>query len=199
MVDFQGRPKALYFYARRFWAPVLICLGPAGPNRNAFVINDTPSSLIVEARFQLLDMKGCILDQSQSPVSVSPYSTASVSLPRDLLNPVCPEKSILHMTVCQEDHLLSENTCLFIPDKYAQLRPLDMDITAESIDRRSLRYTLQSRWFVKDIEIVLDPAAVLSDNFFDLLPGRRYQIIAEFPDCAPDIRHPIILRSSCRA
>ncbi|HML74030.1 MAG TPA: hypothetical protein PKB02_05995 [Anaerohalosphaeraceae bacterium] len=199
MLDFQGRPKALYFYARRFWASVLICLGQTGPARNGYIVNDTPSPLTAQARFQLLDIKGGILDQSQSPVSVSPYSTASITLPRDLLNPVCPEKSILHMAVYQEDVLLSENTYLFTPDKYARLRPLDMDITVESIDRRSLHYTLQSRWFVKDLEIVLDPSAALSDNFFDMLPGRRYQVRAEFPECAPDIRHPLILRSSCRA
>lgn len=199
MLDFLGHPKALYFYARRFWAPVLICLGPAESNRNAFVINDTSCSLIVQTQFQLLDIKGSILDQSQSPVSVGPHSTASVSLSRDLLNPSCPEKSILHMAVYQQDILLSENTYLFTPDKYAQFRPLDVDITVEPVDHRSLQYTLQSRWFVKDLQIILDPAAVLSDNFFDMLPGRRYQIRAHFPNQAPDTRHPFILRSSCRA
>ncbi|MEN6308381.1 MAG: hypothetical protein ABFD91_11550 [Anaerohalosphaeraceae bacterium] len=199
MLDFQSYPKALFFYARRFWAPVLICLGPAGPTRNAFLINETPSSLIVQARFQLLDMKGGILDQSQSPVSVSPYDVASITLPRDLLNPVCPEKSILHMAVYHEDHLLSENTCLFTPDKYAQLRPFDLDITIESIDRSRLQYRLVSRCFVKDLEIALDQPVNLSDNFFDLLPGRRYEIIAEFPDAAPNLRRPFVLRSSCRA
>ncbi|MBN2512767.1 MAG: hypothetical protein JXB18_07505 [Sedimentisphaerales bacterium] len=199
MLDFQGYPKALFFYARRFWAPVLICLGPTGPARNAHIINDTPSPLIAQAQFQLLDMKGSILDQSQSPVSVSPYGTASIPLPRDLLNPVCPEKSILHLAVYQDDQRLGENTYLFTPDKYAQLRPLDLDITIETIDRWSLRYTLQSRWFVKDLEIVPDPPAVLSDNFFDLLPGRRYQIRAEFPVPNPDMRRPLRLRSSCRA
>jgi hypothetical protein len=113
MLDFQGRPKALFFYARRFWASVLICLGQTGPARNGYIVNDTPSPLTAQARFQLLDIKGGILDQSQSPVSVSPYSTASITLPRDLLNPVCPEKSILHMAVYQEEVLLSENTYLF--------------------------------------------------------------------------------------
>jgi beta-mannosidase len=203
MIDYRSIPKALYFYARRFFAPVLICFAPirrdsSMPDKSIIVINDSGEPLAAQVVIEQLDMKGRVVDSSTYPITVSPFSRTTLRTPaREFILPVCPEKTLLRLAVLRDSTILSENVYLYEPDKYLEYRPLNIDIEVVQRDEKTLSYQLESRSFVKDLQIVLDETATLSDNFIDLLPNRTYEIIAKFANPAPCITHPIILRSAC--
>lgn len=203
IIDYRGIPKALYFYAQRFFAPILICFAPirrgaSAPDKSIIVINDCRQPLAAQVVIEQLDMKGRVVDSSEYPITVSPFSRTILRTPaREFISPVCPEKTLLHLAVLRDSAILSENVYLYEPDKYLEYRPLDIDIEVIQRSPKTLSYTLESRSFVKDLQLVLDEPATLSDNFLDLLPNRRYEIVAEFANAAPSITHPIILRSVC--
>jgi beta-mannosidase len=203
MIDYRGVPKALYFYARRFFAPVLICFTPirqdnSTPDKSIIVINDSRQPLAAQVVIEQLDMKGRVIDASAYPITVVPFSHTTLRTPaREFLSPVCPEKTILRLAVLRENAILCENVYLYEPDKYLEYRPLDIDIEVIQRDEKRLSYVLQSRFFVKDLQLIFDVPATLSDNFLDLLPNRSYEITAEFAAAAPLATRPIILRSVC--
>jgi beta-mannosidase len=202
MIDGGGTPKALYYYARRFFAPVLICLAPvrrdksSEPQQSIVIINNSPAMLTGQVVIEQMDMKGRIVDSSRYPITVAPFSVSRPATPaREFTAPICPEKNILRLAIVQEDCVLGENIYLYQPDKYLEYRPLEVEIEVIQHDERTLSYTLQSRCFVKDLQLIPSRPAALSDNFFDLLPRRTYEITATFADrTQPDL--PLVLRSA---
>lgn len=204
MIDCNGTRKALYYYARRFFAPILICkastfrTGAAAPEQAIVIVNESERMLIAEVLMEQLDMKGRVIDRSSYPITVSPFSRTRPAAPaREFICPVCPEKTILRLAVVQDNDILCENIYLYQPDKYLEYRPLEIDIEIIRQNETTLQYTLQSRYFVKDLQLIPGEKASLSDNFFDMLPNRTYNITAVFDHPAAQ-NIPLTLRSACR-
>jgi beta-mannosidase len=207
MVDFAGRPNALYFYAGRSFAPVVICLtGKKDPQADnlpsypdaAVVINDRPDPLTGEVVFELLDMQGRPLDAGKLPIAVGPYSkSTAILLSHAFVKPTFPEKTILRLAAAADGRMMCENLYLYVPDKYAAFKPMEIDLAIHPRNEKRLLLNLKSRYFVRDLEIVPFQQAHLSDNFFDLLPGREYEVTADFPEPIARPDTPFILRSAC--
>jgi beta-mannosidase len=207
MLDFAQKPNALYYYAKRAFTPVLVCLTEQKASEQtgwpflpptAVVVNDRPDSLMGRILFELLDMKGQILDAGEFPVMIGPYSrSANINLPRAFLNPTFPEKNILRLTVADHQQQLCENLYLFGPDKYISFKPLEIDLSIHPVNENKMILGLKSRYFVKDMELVPPQNADITNNFFDLLPGRDYEVAVNFAE--PLIRHdtPWTIRSTC--
>jgi beta-mannosidase len=207
MLDVAQKPNAMYYYAKRQFAPVLVCLAeqqaseqtsPSPLSPVAAVINDRSDPLMGRIVFELMDMKGQILDAGEFPIVIGPYSRSSnIILPRAFLNPTFPEKNILRLAVCDHQQVICENIYLFVPDKYASFKPLDITISIQPVTEQKIILGLKSRYFVKDLELVPAQNARLENNFFDLLPGRDYEITVNFtePLIRPDA--PWKLRSVC--
>jgi beta-mannosidase len=207
MLDFAEKQTAMYFYAKRSLAPILICLTDkkdlqsdiqlSYPNA-AVVVNGSAEPLTGNVVFELLDMKGRMLDTSEFPMSIGPCSkSTAIVLPRAFLEPLFPEKSILRLAVVGNNQMICENLYGYVPDKYAAFKPMEIDLTIRPVTEKKVLLDLQSRYFVKDLEIVPVQNAHLSDNFFDLLPGRTYEVTIDFaePITRPDT--PFVLRSVC--
>ncbi len=207
MMDFAGKPNAMYFYAGRAFAPVLICLtGKNDPQTgkspsysdSAIVINDRPEPLTGSAVFELLDMKGQLLDAGKLPIAVGPYSKSTpILLPHAFLMPTFPEKNILRLAVVTDNQLLCENLSLYVPDKYAAFKHVEIDLAIHPVNEKRILLSLKSRYFVKDLEIAHSRQAHLGDNFFDLLPGREYKVMADFAEPIARLDTPFVLRSVC--
>jgi|GEM_PF-3124099 len=207
MMDFAGRPNAMYYYAGRAFTPVLICLtGKKDPQTGkslsysdaAIVINDWSEPLTGNAVFELLDMKGRLLDAGKLPIAVGPYSkSTAIFLPHAFLKPTFPEKNILRLVVVTDNQLMCENLYLYVPDKYAAFKHMEIDLAIHPVNEKKILLSLKSRYFVKDLEIAHSRQAHLGDNFFDLLPGREYKVMADFAEPIPRLDTPFVLRSVC--
>jgi beta-mannosidase len=207
MMDFAGRPNVMYFYAKRAFAPVLICLTgkndpqtgkPPSYSDAAIVINDWSEPLTGNAVFELLDMKGRLLDAGKLPIAVGPYSkSTAILLPHAFLKPTFPEKTVLRLAVVTDNQLICENLYLYVPDKYAPFKPMEIDLIIHPVNEKRILLSLNSRYFVKDLEIAPFQQAHLGDNFFDLLPGREYKVMADFAEPIARLDTPFVLRSVC--
>jgi beta-mannosidase len=205
MLDFAQKPNAMYYYAKRGFAPVLVCLteqqaseqiSPSSFSPAAMIINDQSDPLMGRIVFELLDMKGQVLDAGEFPVVIGPYSrNANIILPRAFLNPTFPQKNLLRLAVWDRQQQVCENIYLFVPDKYALFKPMEIDLSIRPVSEQKILLGLKSRYFVKDLELVPPQNAEMENNFFDLLPGRHYEVAVTFsePLIRPDA--PWILRS----
>jgi beta-mannosidase len=207
MLDFSQKPNAMYYYAKRGFAPVLVCLtqqqaseqtSPSAVSPAAVIVNDRPESLMGRIVFELLDMKGQILDAGEFPVVIGPYSrNANIILPRAFLNPTFPQKNLLRLSVWDRQQPVCENIYLFVPDKYVLFKPMEIDLSIRPVSERKILLGLKSRYFVKDLELVPAQNADIDNNFFDLLPGRDYEIAVTFTEPLIRADAPWILRSVC--
>ena len=204
MLDFVQKHNAVYYYVKRGFAPVMVCLTTKNHVRQSTdclsaavaIINDRAESLTGRLVLELLDMKGQTLDTAEFTVLISPYSKSTeIILPRAFLNPIFPEKNVLRLAVV-EQQLTAENLYLYMPDKYIKFRPMEIDFNLHPISNREILLKLKSRYFVRDLEMVPPQDAYLGDNFINLLPGRDYEIPVCFAEPIIRLDAPWLLRSA---
>ena len=162
------------------------------------VANDTAQSVTASLAAQLLDTDGNVLDQTSLPTAVSPYSTSTPQkLPKNFVCPTDPAASLLHITLAKDEKPLAENVFLYMPDKYIN-RP-DPKIQYQlRRDGEQWKLGLSCQKPAKDVRITVAAAATLSDNFFDMFPGRRYEVVIITDHNLAALPDAITLRSAAQ-
>jgi len=188
-LDYTAKPKALYYYARRFFSSVLLAVVPrldtAVLNKPApltvVAVNDTDKPVTGKILANLIDLHGTIIDKVDLPLAVGPFSASqSVHLPRAMTIPDNPEKNALHLQLQAHDTTLAENLYLYLPDKYIDWPRPQVTQKITPIAQNKVLLTLRSDVLVKDLRIEAADTTRLSDNFLDLLPETQTQIEMQF-------------------
>ncbi|HEX41306.1 MAG TPA: glycoside hydrolase family 2 protein [Phycisphaerales bacterium] len=192
-VDVDGRPKALYYYARRFYAPVLVTIVPcldepttglARPLRPeaVVVVNDSPATITATLEARLLHLTGRLLDRITFPVLVGPFSVSTpLKLPRALVTPDASRCCALHLLLKQDDTAIARNLFLYVPDKHIQWPPANISAHTERLTDTVWEVALTADAVAKDLRITSEPPAAFSDNFLDVIPPRPAKIHVTYP------------------
>jgi len=181
-IDYYGHPKALYYYAKRFFEKLTVTFLPKFENTkantppmlrvmHAAVINDCPQPLTAILNCKLIDLFGKCIDQLTLPLSIGPFSTSlPIKLPKAFDVPKEPEKSALHIVVEKHGKKKAENLFLYLPDKYIKWPRAKIEKKMEQTDEKQWNLTLKANAIVKDLHIAIAGSTPFSDNFIDLIP-----------------------------
>lgn len=184
-MDYYGRWKALHYFARRFFAPVLLSCCEEGTltqrtNTNAQmredaveksirlnVSNETMEEQQVEARWALRNAKGETLKEGVETANV-PALTAQW-----FAKHAFPEADLYGDYVSYElwigGERISSGTVLFCAPKHFKFIDPELALTAEGD-----RITVSAKAYARMVEIVCeDGDVVLEDNYFDLNADSR--------------------------
>lgn len=177
-IDYAGRWKALQYYARRFYADLLISPHLEDGQLNLYVVSDrttaTPANIVVS----LMDFEGRVLMSKNQAVTVAPLqSTSYLSLPVSDLLPGKETKTV--MLFCEllvEGQAVSSNAYFFEP--YKNLSLPTPQIKSDVVrTRHGFKITLTSEALARAVYLsVRERDGFFSDNYFDLLPGRKVEI-----------------------
>jgi beta-mannosidase len=150
-VDYFGRWKALQYYARRFYSPVLVSPHAEGGNINFHIVSDKAEATPAELVVTLLDFDGHALSENRKTVEVAPLASKSyLSLPADGLLRGHDTKAIfLNCELLVGGKTVSSNRVFFRPFKELTL---PVYLSAEGLD------------------------GSFSDNYFDLIPGKEVKV-----------------------
>jgi beta-mannosidase len=177
-VDYFGRWKALQYYARRFYAPVLLSPHVEGGEVKVYVVSDRTEPLRAELRVRLLDFDGRALSETTNPVEVAPlasgaYQTLSVNT---LLQGQDPSKVFLHCELLEGGLPVSSNTVFFKPFKELRL-PAPNVSTQVARAAGGTVVTLSADTLARGVYLSAEGLeGSFADNFFDLLPGRKLSV-----------------------
>lgn len=180
-IDYFGRWKALHYFAKRFFAPVLLSCEEEGvltssmnvneenrTLRNAArfcVTNETRNRFCGKIRWSLRDAKACILEAGEYDVDAAALSAAPfpwIEFP-DSDGRTC----YLSYELWQEDTLISHGTSLFVPPKHFDFLNPELELSVEDGE-----ITVKASAFAKGVEIGNDSGdLLLSDNYFDMDAG----------------------------
>ena len=184
-IDYYGRLKALHYYAKRFYSPVLIsCTETGETTTRPFVImepdyydyatkaslsitNDTRDTVSGVARGYLRNSRGEILESFEFGVCVEPFSV--LHLPEldfnktDVLNNYYSYELLINgETVC-------EGSVLFTAPKHFKFVDPELSARIEGDE-----IVVSASAYARSVEIYSDDCDfVLSDNFFDINGGER--------------------------
>ena len=183
-IDYGGRWKALHYYAKRFFAPVMISCKEEGwmtqeanMNRQHFafeksirlnVANETLEDRKIKVCWQLRNQKAEILRLEEQEITVPALSAVwleKTELPHvDVFTQYVSFQAIEVKDGEEKAHVLSEGTVIFSYPKY--FRYEEPCLTWEK-EGNKIRVTASS--YAKSVEILNEEEdLVLSDNYFDL-------------------------------
>lgn len=171
-IDYFGRWKALHYYAKRFYSPVLLSLDDSDISALKFNIsNETLSAVSGEVYWYLRDNKSEILDSGHFSASVNAMSACDFA-PIDLSKLLSTEhdKRTRYIEYRLEigGNTVSRGSTLFARPKTFEFIPPNVEISAEDIGD-SWEITLKSDVFTKSVCLDLtDRDAVFDDNWFDI-------------------------------
>lgn len=194
-IDYYGRLKALHYYAKRFYEPVLISCEETGETTTRpFVImayedfdyetkvklsitNDTLSTVKAKAYGYLRNSLGEILEKQEYDVEVKPLSVFTLDeldfKKTDVLN------NYYSYELISDGRILSEGTVLFTAPKHFKFQNPELSAYIDGDE-----IVINAKAYARSVEIYsLDSDFILSDNFFDMNAGeKRVKILEGKPE-----------------
>ncbi|MBR3532925.1 MAG: glycoside hydrolase family 2 protein [Clostridiales bacterium] len=182
-IDYYGRWKALHYYARRFFAPVMISCEEEGlltqslnVNAEPFevrkairlnVTNETLSERRGVVRWQLRDADSKVLREGSQDIEIPPVSSVwqdTVELPEAELY-----EDYVSFQYIEDGQIVSEGTVLFCPPKHFRFKDPGLRVEAEGDE-----IVVSAGGYAGSVEIRNDnDDLVLTDNFFDMNGGTK--------------------------
>jgi beta-mannosidase len=177
-VDYFGRWKALQYYARRFYSPVLLSPHVEGGQVRLYVVSDRTEPVAADLRVCLLDFDGRALSDTTNPIEVAPLQSKTYQmLPvAALLRGQDPSKVFLHCELMAGGRAISSNNVFLRPFKELSLPAANVS-TQVSHNRGATTVTLSTDKLARGVYLSAEGLeGSFADNFFDLLPGRKTTI-----------------------
>lgn len=192
-IDYQGRPKALYYYAKRFFAPVITTVSAQNGSLVASIINHAGRPLTGFFTCRLCDMNFRPIDEFKRPVSIIPNATASFSLPQSFTLPEKPEDCFLFLLLEDDKTAIAQNCFFYLPDKYINWPEAKIEFQSERCNDREWLLKLKALSAIKDLYVDTPFDADLSDNFFDLLADKLKTVTIRTKEVIDDLPKKISL------
>ena len=182
-IDYYGRWKALHYYAKRFFAPILLSCREEGmmtqnTNVNAQpfqmeksvtfnVSNETPEDKVVRVVWAVRDRFGGILQKEETELSVPALS--SVWMEKRELPDMKIREEYISYDLFEDDRWVSGSTVILTLPRF--FRYEDPQLTVESGDGEVI---VRAKAYAKSVEIRnRNEDLVLEDNYFDMNAGER--------------------------
>jgi beta-mannosidase len=181
-LDYYGRWKALHYYARRFYAPILVSPHQEQGNVAVYIVSDKTTPMVATLRVRIMTFDGKMLSDKSQPVTIAPlaskvYQTIPMlditNLPDSDLGKVFAVTDLL-----VDNKIISSNELFFVPKKDMQLPQAKIDSTLAQGGAAG-RYTLHlaSPVLAKSVYVSFGNVdAKPADNYFDLLPGQAMDL-----------------------
>lgn len=168
-IDYFGRWKALHYYAKRFFSPILLSVCEEGTKVELNVSNETLNIFKGRIIWKLRDNTSTIITQGSREVSLDALSAVNFDILDfdGLLDSRSKKMSTyFEYSLVQDEKLISLDTVLFVPEKHFKfLNPNFEFEVSEKEDKFVI--TLTSKSFARNVEIRLsDMDCKFSDNYF---------------------------------
>lgn len=182
IVDYDGIPKAAWYAARKFFAPVSLLLYPRNDDETEICIsNTTRTRFSGTVRIAVHSVMGECIHSETIRAEVSPYACQCVKTlrvgGRFAPNVILPNRKRWYYVSASVWELpLSETFRFFCEYKDAAL-PRCILACEQGSDGKGLRVTLKSACFAKMVSIEGDMRGLhLSDNYFDMNADTPYTV-----------------------
>ena len=192
-IDYYGRWKALHYYAKRFFAPVLLSCEEEGVLTQGANVNAQPFELKKSIRFNISNETreekeltvlwsvrkndGSILRQEKETVKVAPLSALWMEEIR--LPDLSIREEYISYALYEEEELLSSSSVILSVPK--QFHYLDPELTCRAEGKEIV---ISANAYAKSVEIQNENEdMILSDNYFDMDAGeKRVRILLGEPE-----------------
>jgi beta-mannosidase len=181
-IDYYGRWKALQYYARRFYAPILVSPHVEDGSVKVYIVSDKTEARAATLRTRLMNFDGKVLLEESHAVQVAPLtSKVYLDWPLKKLTDAGAADTSRVFVVADLNAggaKISRNLIYLAPVKEIHLKPAALKVeTAGASGSYKVRIT--SPVLARSVYLSFGNLDVtVSDNYFDLLPGETAEITA---------------------
>jgi beta-mannosidase len=179
-IDYYGRWKALQYYARRFYSPVLVSPHVEEGALKVYIVSDKLKIEPATLHVRLMDFDGKVLLEESHDVKVTPLaSKVYLDWPlKKLTDSGAADTSRVFVVaeLTAGGAQISRNIVYLAPVKGVYLKPAQLKVeTTGAKDSYMIRIT--SPVLARSVYLSFSDLDVqVSDNYFDLLPGETVEI-----------------------
>jgi enterochelin esterase-like enzyme len=179
-LDYEGRWKALQYYARRFYNDLLVSPHEENGSAAVYVISDRTTPTSANLRVRLMTFEGKVLSEKSQAIEVPALSSqVYLQWPLDELartQGYDPQKTFVVTELTVGEKPVSCNLLFFAAPKDLAL-PAPQIASALTQAGDSFRLRLSSPVLARSVSVSLGNVdAKLSDDYFDLLPGETVEV-----------------------
>jgi len=178
VIDFFGRPKALFYLLKRLYKPLLIGINPSNKTPEALIVNHGLQPVNARMNADLLDFNGNILHALSIPVMLeSGQQKAYPSIvPSEILQKIDKRKVWLKIRLTESGKELAFHNYFFVSPK--ELKLTKSEVYMRLMPRKDfVEIILQSDNYVRYLQLSANDAdGRWENNYIDLEPGRPANI-----------------------
>ncbi len=182
-IDYYGRWKALQYYARRFYAPILVSPYVEDGSVKFYIVSDKTEAKQATLHARLMDFDGKVLLEESHAVEAAPLaSKVYLDWPlKKLTDAGAADTTRVFVVADLSDGgaEISRNLIYLAPVKEVHLKPavLKVEVTGGS---GSYKIRVTSPVLARSVYLSFGNLDVeVSENYFDLLPGEAVEITAK--------------------
>lgn len=177
VIDSALAPKAAYYYAKRFYAPLLFSFKSADRTIELWVTNDATMPIRGNAVIELLSMNGGVRWKRSKPLKCDADSSyAAARVHREAIDAFDPASHYLRVRFETSNGLAAENRLYFREPKHLHLPKAKLKWKLAEEDG-VLTLSVSSSKFAKNVRLEMEEGtAEFSDNYFDLDAGEKKHI-----------------------
>jgi beta-mannosidase len=183
-IDYYGRWKALQYYARRFYAPLLVSPHVEEGFLKTYIVSDQVKPVEGKLHLRIIDFDGKVVKETTEPVTVAALSSQVYSYwPLAEVGGAGsdPTREAVVADLLVNDIRVSRNLIYLLPTKQMHLPAahISAELT-QAADGFHLK--LSSPVLARSVDVTFgDLSPELSDNYFDLLPGETVDVVVKSP------------------
>ncbi|MGA7160255.1 MAG: sugar-binding domain-containing protein [Bacteroidota bacterium] len=173
VIDSALRPKAAYYYAKKFFAPVLVTFRKAGRRLEVWLTSDLLAPLSATLEVALRSFDGTVAWSKTANVTVGRNaSKVLTTIDAEECSYVDPAQSYLLAYLKRDGAIVSENRYFFVEPKHMQipLSNIEIRLTNDGVNVHSA--VLTASGLKKNVRIEIENEDVeVDDNYFDMDAG----------------------------
>ena len=179
--DYYQRWKALQYFAKKGFEPVLVSPYTNNDSLKVDIINDKLSEIKAQLVTKVLDFDGKEIWKETKEVTVPANSSNTFfgTKTSDFMKNVQANKQLLVVELIENDAIISTNTLYFKPIKDVLLPKPDVKFEINAA-QDGFEISLSTDKLAKNLYMTIgDEEGFFSDNYFDLIPEQPVKIKLE--------------------
>ena len=172
-LDYYGNWKALHYYAKEFFSPVLVSVLEKNKNTCFFVVNDGTEFNQAELIIRLFGFDGELVNDKKIKINIPSNSSAKVyeADTSSLLESSDPGRVLLRSTVRVDGKIISRNDHTFVRPKKLRLPGQSFKHEYKKEHGKHIIYIEALSFLYKMHVRCTNDTGIFSRNFFEMVPG----------------------------
>jgi beta-mannosidase len=197
VIDSGLRPKAAYYYTKRFFAKVLVSIKKNDTMLEVWGTNDSLDRFKGILQVQHLTFTGDKKFGKETEIAIKPNSSAKIfEMPYVNDDAMTHLESYVVAQLLSDGYVINENRFFFAEPKHLHLPNPAVVGTILNKEGNSYKISIKTDLFAKDIRIEIDGCdAEFNDNYFDLDTGALKIIHCTVPESVHSIEGRIAILS----